>query len=537
MTHNYWFGRQRDNPIVQNCYTLTTAHTGSGSDPSPSPSSSTGCAAGQYIAAASVQVTASPALGWSVASWSGTVNNASTSGVNTVTMPAGNQTVTVNYTQAPSSAILLVDDDDNNPDVQAYYTAALDGLGKSYQIWDTANSDNEPGAVALQAYKTVLWFTGSADTGVAGPGASGEADLATFLNGSLGRCLVISSQDYHYARGTTGLMTSYLGVGSVMDDIAQTSVQGQGSAFSGLGPYTLSYPFFNFSDQISPAAGAESAFFGNQGNAAVSRIGPNHRTIYLGFPFEALPTAQARQDVMAAALDYCATIFADVPPKYWARKFVEALYRAGVTNGCAQNPLLYCPEVVVTRGSMAQMLIAAKSGPTYSPPPCTSNPFSDVFASDPICPWVQELVHRGVTAGCGGGQYCPNNPVTRSQMSVFLLSTWHGAGYSPTPCTTPVFGDERRSPAPSAPGSARWRSAASPPAAAAATSARSPRTPGRSSRCSWRPPSTCSKGFSDRTGRQLPVRPPYAGSLGITIQRMTYEMIPGKATEAMERTT
>jgi hypothetical protein len=440
VVHNYWFGRERDSP-VQPCYTLTRTHTGSGSDPSASPGNSSGCSSGQYTAGAVIQLTASPSSGWSVGSWSGTDNNGGTSTSNSVTMPAGSRTVTVNYIQSPGSAILLVDDDDNNPDVESYYATALNALGKTYDVWDTGNSDNEPGAVALQAYKTVLWLTGHSYGGAAGPGASGEADLATFLSGGSGRCLVLSSQDYLFDRGVTSFMIDYLGLGGASSDVSQSLVLGQGSAFSGLGPYTLTYPFTNFSDVISPGTGAESAFAGDQGNAGISRIGPSHRTIFLGFPFEALPTAQARQEVMAAALDYCATIFADVPPKYWARKFIEALYRAGVTNGCAQSPLQYCPEDVVTRGSMAQMLIAAKDGPNYVPPPCTSNPFSDVPASSPICPWVQELVRRGVTAGCGGGLYCPNNPVTRSQMSVFLLSTWHGAGYSPAPCAGSAYND------------------------------------------------------------------------------------------------
>jgi List-Bact-rpt repeat protein/S-layer family protein len=441
VVHNYWFGRERDSP-VQSCYALTRTHTGSGSDPSASPGNSSGCSAGQYTAGAVVQLTASPSSGWNVGSWSGTDNNGSTSASNSVTMPAGSRTVTVNYVQPQGSAsILLVDDDDNSPDVESYYATALNALGKTYDIWDTGNSDNEPGAVVLQSYKTVLWFSGHSFGGFAGPGASGEADLATFLSGGSGRCLVLSGQDYLFDRGETSFMFNYLGLGSAANDVAQSLVLGQGSAFSGLGPYALSYPFTNFSDLISPAAGAESAFSGDQGNAAISRIGPNHRTIFLGFPFEALPTSQARQEVMAAALDYCATVFADVPPKYWSRKFIEAIYRAGVTNGCAQSPLRYCPEDVVTRGSMAQLLIAAKDGPNYVPPPCASSPFSDVPAASPICPWVQELVHRGVTAGCGGGQYCPNNPVTRSQMSVFLLSTWHGAGYSPAPCTGSAYND------------------------------------------------------------------------------------------------
>jgi hypothetical protein len=423
------------------CYPLTRTHTGSGNDPVASPANSSGCSAGQYTAGAAVQLTASPAAGWTVGGWSGTDNNAGTSTSNSVTMPVGSRTATVNYVVAPASTILLVDDDNNNPDVRSSYTAALSALGKSYQLWDTGSSDNEPGAVALQAYQTVIWFSGSTYGGTAGPGASGEADLATFLSLGSGRCLLLSSQDYFFDRGMTSFMTGYLGLGSASNDVGQTVVQGQGSAFSGLGPYSLSFPFVDYSDGVTPAAGAEMAFTGTGAGAAISRIGPNHRTIFLAFPFEALPTAQARQEVMAAALDYCATIFADVPPKFWARRFIEAVFRAGVTNGCADNPRRYCPTDVVTRGSMAQLLLAAKEGPAYVPPACTSSPFSDIAPSNPLCPWVQELVHRGVTAGCGGGQYCPNSPVTRAQMSVFLLATLHGSGYVPAPCTTAAFSD------------------------------------------------------------------------------------------------
>ena len=130
--------------VSTTCYTLTRTHTGSGGDPSASPANSTGCSSGQYLAGASIQLTASPSSGWTVGSWSGTSNNGGTSTSNSLIMPAGNQTVAVNYVQG-SSSILLVDDDDNNPDVRAYYTAALDALGKSYQIWDTGHSDSEPG--------------------------------------------------------------------------------------------------------------------------------------------------------------------------------------------------------------------------------------------------------------------------------------------------------------------------------------------------------------------------------------------------------
>ncbi len=38
---------------------------------------------------------------------------------------------------------------------------------------------------------------------------------------------------------------------------------------------------------------------------------------------------------------------------------------------------------------------------------------------------------RGITGGCGNGNYCPNNPVTRQQMAVFLLKALHGSTFVP----------------------------------------------------------------------------------------------------------
>ena len=43
-------------------------------------------------------------------------------------------------------------------------------------------------------------------------------------------------------------------------------------------------------------------------------------------------------------------------------------------------------------------------------------------APAPFCRWIEELARRGVTGGCGGGNYCPTAPVTREQMAVFLLT-------------------------------------------------------------------------------------------------------------------
>ncbi len=126
-----------------------------------------------------------------------------------------------------------------------------------------------------------------------------------------------------------------------------------------------------------------------------------------------------------------ASTFADVPPTYWVWRFIENLYARGVSTVCGTDPLRYCPEDPMTRGDMAIFLLRAKEGSAYTPPACVTPAFSDVPCSDPRAPWVNELVRRGVTAGCGGGAYCPDSPVTRDQMAVFLLVTKEGAGYHP----------------------------------------------------------------------------------------------------------
>ena len=133
--------------------------------------------------------------------------------------------------------------------------------------------------------------------------------------------------------------------------------------------------------------------------------------------------------------------FADVPTSYWAWKWIENLHSRGVSTTCGSAPLRFCPDAAMTRGEMAVFLLRAKQGSAYNPPACVTPSFADVPCSNPLSPWVNELVRRGVTAGCGGGNYCPNNPVTRDQMAVFLIVTQRGAGYVPAACVSAPFTD------------------------------------------------------------------------------------------------
>ena len=49
-----------------------------------------------------------------------------------------------------------------------------------------------------------------------------------------------------------------------------------------------------------------------------------------------------------------------------------------------------------------------------------SHQFSDVPTSSTYHTTISRLVGAGLTGGCGGGKYCPNDPVTRGQMAAFL---------------------------------------------------------------------------------------------------------------------
>jgi hypothetical protein len=114
-------------------------------------------------------------------------------------------------------------------------------------------------------------------------------------------------------------------------------------------------------------------------------------------------------------------MFNDVPASSPFCRFVEELARRGVVGGCAAG--LYCPGSAATREQMA-IFVLRTLDPALNPPACGTPLFNDVPASSPFCRWIEELVRRGVVSGCGGGNYCPTNPVTREQMGVFLSVTF-----------------------------------------------------------------------------------------------------------------
>jgi glucose/arabinose dehydrogenase len=131
--------------------------------------------------------------------------------------------------------------------------------------------------------------------------------------------------------------------------------------------------------------------------------------------------------------------FADTPPTSFGWSFVESVFEAGITSGCGGDN--FCPAAPTTRGEMAVFLLRASEGASYTPPPCSGPTFDDVPCTHPFADWIYDLVARGITAGCSADNYCPALPVTRQEMAVFLLLSAEAPGYTPPPCTSPTFND------------------------------------------------------------------------------------------------
>jgi len=130
--------------------------------------------------------------------------------------------------------------------------------------------------------------------------------------------------------------------------------------------------------------------------------------------------------------------FPDVPAADGFYRKIETLFHNGVTAGCSGGN--YCPAASITRSQMAVFLLKGKLGSAYTPPAGSGVMFADVPSGAFALDWIEDLASSGITAGCGTDLFCPDRPVTRAQMAVFLLKARHGSAYAPAPAAG-IFAD------------------------------------------------------------------------------------------------
>ncbi|HEX4440612.1 MAG TPA: S-layer homology domain-containing protein [Thermoanaerobaculia bacterium] len=178
------------------------------------------------------------------------------------------------------------------------------------------------------------------------------------------------------------------------------------------------------------------------GGVAVSRVLVDAQTIAAVSP--ALPPGTAATVSVASASGPSGALpfawfadFTDVPADSPFHDAVVAAASNGVAAGCGGGA--FCPSAAVTRAQAAPLLLRARDGSCVPPPPCTGV-FEDVPCPGPFADWIEALAAAGITAGCGGGAYCPDEAVRRDQAAPLVLRSALGSDYVPPRCAG-VFTD------------------------------------------------------------------------------------------------
>jgi hypothetical protein len=83
------------------------------------------------------------------------------------------------------------------------------------------------------------------------------------------------------------------------------------------------------------------------------------------------------------------------------------------------NQLVLMAEITATNGTQALAGVNLYYRLEVSPAPATPT-FNDVPTTNPQFQFIEALAASGITVGCGGGNYCPDSPLTRGQMAVYL---------------------------------------------------------------------------------------------------------------------
>ena len=100
---------------------------------------------------------------------------------------------------------------------------------------------------------------------------------------------------------------------------------------------------------------------------------------------------------------------------------VGVLAGLGVFDGTECGEGLFCPDEPLQRSTMAVWLVRMVDGADAAP--AASGVFSDVDYTQGYAPFADRLSELGVTRGCATGplRYCPDRSVTRGQMAAFLV--------------------------------------------------------------------------------------------------------------------
>jgi hypothetical protein len=116
--------------------------------------------------------------------------------------------------------------------------------------------------------------------------------------------------------------------------------------------------------------------------------------------------------------------FTDVATGSAFCKYIKRMLELNITTGCGNSN--YCPSQNVDRQQMAAFIVRAVEGNPVPGYCGSTSPFGDVLPSSSFCGPIKRLLELNITTGCGNGNYCPTQSVTRDQMAAFLARAFLG---------------------------------------------------------------------------------------------------------------
>ena len=185
---------------------------------------------------------------------------------------------------------------------------------------------------------------------------------------------------------------------------------------------------------VQPIDSSVTFNFANTGfGQGVSRTGgSNWMKIPIHLPAGSVLTKLEFNYCDSGALDLVSNLFRQ--PKGASPVFTQVLSSSGTPGCVVETSTLATPMVIdnennsynlelympATDGTLTVIEVRAGYHLQVSPDPATNTFPNDVPLAHPFHRYIEALAAAGITGGCGVGSYCPDNPVTRGQMAVFL---------------------------------------------------------------------------------------------------------------------
>ncbi len=133
--------------------------------------------------------------------------------------------------------------------------------------------------------------------------------------------------------------------------------------------------------------------------------------------FPSPPTTIASSPSPAVTVETTPIVnFPDIPDGYWAKPFIEVVAGQKLMTALADGK--FSPDQAMTRADFAQALQQVLALPTLAP----SGSYPDVAADNPNLKAIQAVTKAGFMRGYPDGQFKPNQPVTRQDVLVTLMS-------------------------------------------------------------------------------------------------------------------